>query len=54
MKITLLGVLGIVAVGVLLLYVAQQIHDEHERETISGCPPDPNPPGGPPIIPGSQ
>jgi len=36
MKITLLGVLGFVALGVLLLYVAKQIHEDHEKETRSG------------------
>ncbi len=36
MKITLLGVLCLVAVGVLLLYVAKQMHDDAEKETTSG------------------
>ncbi len=38
MKITLLGVLALVAVGALLLYVVKQMHDDHEKGTISGGP----------------
>lgn len=38
MKITLLGVLGLVALGALLLYVAKQILEDLEKETLSGCP----------------
>jgi hypothetical protein len=48
MRITLLGVLGFAVVGAILLYVAKQIHNKHERETVSGCPTtDPNPLGRP-------
>ena len=55
MKITLLGFFGLVALGVLLLYVAKQIYEEHGKETLSGYPmPDLNPPDGLPGIPGSQ
>jgi len=38
MKMTLLGFLGLVALGALLLYVAKQIHEDHEKETLSGYP----------------
>jgi hypothetical protein len=38
MKITLLGVLGLVALGALLLYVAKQILEDLEKDTLSGCP----------------
>ncbi len=49
MKITLLGVLGVVLVGATLLYFAKQIHEDHEKKTRSGYPaPSPNPPDGPP------
>jgi len=34
MKITLLGVLGLVVVGAVLLYFAKQIH-EAQKETLS-------------------
>lgn len=55
MKITLLGFLGLVALGALLLYVAKQIHEDHEKKMFSGNPmPDPNPPDSPPGIPDSQ
>ncbi len=37
-KITLLGVLSLVAVGVLLLYVAKQMQEDHEKEMLSGYP----------------
>jgi hypothetical protein len=36
MKITLLGVIGFLALGALLLYVAKQIHEDHEKEMMSG------------------
>jgi hypothetical protein len=48
MKITLLGVLGLVVVGAVLLYLAKQIIDD-QKETLSRNPaPSPNPPDGPP------
>src|SRR5260370_33509261 len=37
-KITLLGVLSLVAVGVLLLYVAKQMQEDQEKEMLSGYP----------------
>ena len=38
MKMTLLGVLGLIAIGALLLYIAKQIHEEHETEKRPGYP----------------
>lgn len=38
MKITLLGVLGFVAVGALLLYVALQIQKAHQETISAGYP----------------
>ena len=47
MKITLMGVLGLVALGALLLYVAKRLHEDHKKG-ISGHPAaDPNSPDGP-------
>lgn len=55
MRMTLLGVLALVALGTLLLYVAKQIHDDHEKETLSGYPTsDRNRPDGLPGILDSQ
>lgn len=55
MKITLLGFLALVALGALLLYVANQIGEENDKETHSGyLMPDLNPPDTLPGIPGSQ
>jgi len=55
MKITLLGFIGLIALGVLLLYVAKQLHEDHEKGTPSSYPTtDPNPPDSLPGIPDSQ
>jgi hypothetical protein len=35
MKITLLGLLGFVAIGALLIYVATEIHDDKEKGRLS-------------------
>lgn len=55
MKITLLGLLGLVALGAFLLYVITQIHEDPEKEIPSGYPMrDPNPPDSLPGIRDSQ